>query len=97
MSLEKIKQDRLDKLARLKEAGINPYPAKTARGRILAEQALEKFEEYEGAKKEIILAGRLRLLRLHGGSCFARLEDASGQIQLFFKKDALGEKAYKLF
>lgn len=97
MSLEKIKQDRLDKLARLKQAGVNPYPAQTARGRLLVEQALEKFEEYERTKKEIILAGRLRLLRLHGGSCFARLEDASGQIQLFFKKDAFGEGEYALF
>ncbi len=97
MSLEKIKSDRSDKLVRLKEAGINPYPAKTARGRILAEQALAKFDEYAPAKKEIILAGRLRLLRLHGGSCFARLEDASGQIQLFFKKDVLGEAQYKVF
>ncbi len=97
VSLEKIKQDRIDKLDRLKEAGVNPYPAKTTRGRVLVEPALEKFEEYERVKKEIILAGRLRLLRLHGGSCFARLEDASGQIQLFFKKDALGEEAYKLF
>lgn len=97
MSLEKIKQDRLDKLARLKEAGVNPYPAKTAAGRILAAKALENFEEFERTKKEVVLAGRLRLLRLHGGSCFARLEDVSGQIQLFFKKDVLGEEIYKLF
>jgi len=97
VSLEKIKTDRLNKLAKLKEAGVNPYPAQTARARILVAQALAKFEEYESAKKEIILAGRLRLLRLHGGSCFARLEDVSGQIQLFFKKDVLGEVEYKLF
>jgi len=97
MSLEKIKNDRLEKLTRLKESGVNPYPAQTAHGRFLAEQVLEKFDEYARTKKEIILAGRLRLLRLHGGSCFARLEDVSGQIQLFFKKDVLGEAEYKLF
>ena len=97
MSLEKIKTDRLNKLAKLKEAGVNPYPAQTARARFLVAQALANFDKYEGVKKEIILAGRLRLLRLHGGSCFARLEDASGQIQLFFKKDVLGEVEYKLF
>jgi len=97
MSLEKIKQDRLDKLARLKGTGINSYPSQAARQRILAGQALAKFNEYAQAKKEIILAGRLRLLRSHGGSCFARLEDFSGQIQLFFKKDVLGEEQYRLF
>ncbi|MBU3901324.1 lysine--tRNA ligase, partial [Patescibacteria group bacterium] len=97
MSLEKIKTDRLAKLARLKEAGVNPYPGQTAHGRILAGPALAKFDEYERLKKEVILAGRLRLLRLHGGSCFARLEDVSGQIQLFFKKDTLGEEIYQLF
>lgn len=97
MSLEKIKQDRLAKLASLKAAGVKAYPDKIAHGRILAAKALENFEEYERVKKEVVLAGRLRLLRLHGGSCFARLEDASGQIQLFFKKDVLGEETYKLF
>ncbi len=97
MSLEKIKNDRLKKLARLKEVDIEPYPAQTSRQRILVAKALEKFDEYAQAKKEIILAGRLRLLRSHGGSCFARLEDSSDQIQLFFKKDVLGEVQYKLF
>lgn len=97
MSLEKIKSDRLAKLARLKEAGVEIYPAQTAPGRVLAESATANFDSWEAAKKEIILAGRLRLLRLHGGSCFARLEDASRQLQLFFKKDVLGEGAYKLF
>ena len=97
MSLEKIKNDRLKKLARLKEVDIESYPAQTSRQRILVAKAIAKFDEYAQAKKEIILAGRLRLLRLHGGSCFARLEDSSGQIQLFFKKDVLGEVQYKLF
>lgn len=97
MSLEKIKSDRLAKLDRLKEAGVEVYPAQTASGRLLAEQALSDFDNLASSKKEIILAGRLRLLRLHGGSCFARLEDTSGQIQLFFKKDVLGEGGYKLF
>jgi lysyl-tRNA synthetase class 2 len=37
------------------------------------------------------------LIRVHGGSAFANLEDFSGQIQIYFKKDEVGEKAYSLF
>jgi lysyl-tRNA synthetase class 2 len=96
MSLKKIKQDRLKKLETIKTVGIDPYPAKSSRQRILISQVLDKFNEYEQSKKEITLVGRLRLVRLHGGLAFANLEDVSGQIQLFFKKDTLGEKEYAI-
>ncbi|MDD2730893.1 MAG: lysine--tRNA ligase [Candidatus Portnoybacteria bacterium] len=96
MALEKIKGDRREKLERLKAAGLNPYPEKTARSRQLAAAALEKFDDLAKSEEEIILAGRLRLLRSHGGSTFANLEDVSGQVQVYFKKDVLGERDYDL-
>ncbi len=97
MSLEKIKSDRLQKLKRIKVNGFNPYPSEVSRQRLLIALVLEKFEEYSAGKKSLCLAGRLRLIRLHGGSSFANLEDESGQIQLFLKKDELAEKDYALF
>lgn len=97
MSLEKIKSDRIKKLENLKLAGINCYPVKVSRQRILVSESLKNFDQYSKTKKELVLVGRLKLIRLHGAIAFANLEDQTGQIQLFFKKDELGEKEFLLF
>jgi lysyl-tRNA synthetase class 2 len=96
MSLEKIKSDRLAKLEVLVKFGIIAYPEKTDRHRRLISEVLDNFTSLAEGKKEMILAGRLRLLRLHGGSTFANLEDGSGSLQIFFRQDVLGEN-YALF
>lgn len=95
MSLSKLKKDRLTKLANLSKIGIDSYPQKSERNFVCGD-VLEKFENLMENGEKIILAGRLTALRSHGGSCFADLKDASGQIQIYFKKDILGEK-YDLF
>jgi len=95
MSIEKIKSDRAKKLQNLKAAGISPYPSKTGR-RFAITDVLVDFDRLEKEKKEIVLAGRLRSLRAHGGSTFANLEDFSGTIQIYFKKDEIGEKDYDI-
>ncbi len=97
MSLENIKTDRLKKLEAIRAAGINPYPAEMSRLRQNINLALENFDDLLKIKKEIILAGRLRLIREHGGSTFADLEDATGKIQIYFKKDEIGDKDYDFF
>lgn len=91
--LDELKQARLEKLERIKNAGINPYPSKSERTRTTAE-ALRDFDALSASKDAIILAGRLRTLREHGALTFADLEDGSGRLQLFFQKDALGEEKY---
>jgi lysyl-tRNA synthetase class 2 len=92
MSLEKIKNDRLKKLQTLRAADLNPYPSQTSRLRQDIVLVLENFDNLVNTKKEIVLAGRLRLIREHGGSTFVDLEDTSAKIQLYFKKDLLGDK-----
>lgn len=96
MSLEDIKKIRLEKLERLKKAGVAPYPAKTGRTRGVSE-ALENFEGLAAAGKKIVLAGRLTALREHGGSTFGRVDDGGAKIQIYLKKDELGEKEYAFF
>lgn len=97
MSLEKIKSDRLKKLDVIKAAGINPYPAQASRLRQEISSVLEKFDDLAKTKKEVILTGRLLLIREHGGSTFADLEDGTGKIQIYLKKDELGDKNYDFF
>ncbi|HTL39512.1 MAG TPA: lysine--tRNA ligase [Methylomirabilota bacterium] len=89
--IEELRQVRIQKLEQLKKDGIDPYPVHSERTHSVG-QALEKFEELSGGKKEIVLAGRIRSIRTHGKLTFANIEDASGAIQLLLRKDALGEK-----
>ena len=93
--INELKQARLDKLKRIKKAGIDPYPAKCNRTHII-KQAFDNFDKFSKSEKEIVLAGRIRIIRAHGGLTFANLEDQSGQIQLFFKRDEIGKKKYEM-
>lgn len=89
-------QERLEKLAKLKEAGINPYPAKTERDHQIA-AVLADFEALEGSQEEVVVVGRLRAKREHGNLAFTNLEDASGNIQVAFSKKEIGADSYKSF
>ena len=94
-NLQKIKQIRLEKLERLKKAGLNPYPAEVSRT-FSNQEALDNFSKLSG-KKNIFLVGRIRSIREHGGSTFCHIEDSSAQIQIYLKKDIIGAKKYQLF
>lgn len=96
MSLEKIKSDRIKKLENIKAAGVNPYPSRVL-ARLEIGSVLRDFENLAAKKSAVSLAGRLRALRGHGGSIFADLQDGSGRLQLYLKKDEIGEKDYNFF
>lgn len=84
--LGEMRQQRLDKLNRLREMGFDPYPAKSYRTHTNGE-VVEKFEEFEG--QEVTLSGRLMTLRDHGHLMFGDLHDETGKIQLYIKDDYL--------
>ena len=94
--INKIKQNRLEKLKNIRKAKINPYPSETKRTHTCLE-AMDEFDQLSGKKEKIFLAGRLRSIRQHGGSSFAHIEDGSAQIQIYFKKDEIGEEKYNFF
>ena len=94
-TIQELRAARLEKLKRLQKEGL-VYPAQVRRTHN-AEQALEEFAKLSKSQKEIILAGRIRSIRGHGGSTFVHIEDGSGQIQAYFKKDRIGEKPYQFF
>ena len=96
MAIEEIRKTRLKKLENIKKAGIDPYPAESFRSHKVSE-ALENFEGLSNSGEKITLAGRLMSLREHGGSTFGDLKDESGKIQLFFKKDIVGDGQYRFF
>jgi len=93
-NIEKLRKIRLKKLKNLEKAGINSYPAKTLRTHTNKE-ALDNFKKL--INKKLILVGRIRSIRKHGGSCFYHIEDGTAQIQIYLKLDKVGRKEYQLF
>lgn len=95
-SLEEIKKDRLEKISALKDAGMDPYPAVSNRD-ISIDDFLNDFEVFEKSGEEKTIAGRIRSIRTHGAIAFCDLLDGSTTIQIYLKKDVLGEDLFSLF
>ncbi|PJA84464.1 MAG: lysine--tRNA ligase, partial [Candidatus Nealsonbacteria bacterium CG_4_9_14_3_um_filter_37_13] len=95
-TIDELRKTRLKKLEAIKKAGILVYPEKTKRTHKIAE-VLKDFSALARTKKEIVLVGRIKSLREHGGSTFLDIEDGTGKIQAYFKKDGIGERGYKFF
>lgn len=96
-----VSEDRRKKIKRLREMGINPYPAgyKTT---INALEAIEKYnkidgEELEKDTTEYSLAGRIIAMRTFGKAAFIHIKDVTGLIQAYIRKDKVGEEGYELF
>ncbi|MDP2167993.1 MAG: lysine--tRNA ligase [Thermodesulfovibrionales bacterium] len=95
-----LMQVRINKLKELKEKGIEPFGGPFD----VNDYASELLEKYVSSSKEDLeanpvqcsIAGRLVALRDFGKASFAHIQDATGRIQIYFKKDILGEK-YSLF
>lgn len=87
---------RRQKLEKIKEWGVEAYPARTSRNLSCA-KVKEDFKKLAKAKKTVILAGRLVLIRGHGGATFAHLNDGTDKFQILFRKNVVGDKEYKFF
>ena len=85
---------RREKLRRLREMGIDPYPHEFHRTHACNDIHRE-FKALEESA-EVAVAGRLRSLRPMGKAAFGHIEDASGHLQLYLRKDVLGPEVYRL-
>jgi lysyl-tRNA synthetase class 2 len=82
---------RRDALAQLRAGGQEPYAYRYERSHTAAEALAAFRPDHEAAVR---VAGRLVAIRGHGKTTFAHLEDPSGRIQLYFRRDDVGERAY---
>ncbi|MDD4775876.1 MAG: lysine--tRNA ligase, partial [Syntrophomonas sp.] len=94
LSISELKKVRLDKLQELRDLQIDPFGSRFERDSS-AQQIVDNFDTMEGQK--VRLAGRIMSKRRHGKAGFANLLDLSGDIQLYFRKDDVGEADYELF
>jgi lysyl-tRNA synthetase class 2 len=97
MDLSDLERERLNKVERLRARGVEPYPARVQRTHTAAE-AVAAYEAAEpsGAAVKATVTGRLVLFRAMGKASFAHVEDGSGRLQLYFRKDAVGDEAYEM-
>ena len=76
---------RREKLAKIRELGINPYPAELFNISHTAADINRCFKE----KSKVVVAGRLMSRRIQGKASFAELMDSSGKIQVYFNRDEI--------
>ncbi|KPK09879.1 MAG: lysyl-tRNA synthetase [Anaerolineae bacterium SG8_19] len=95
-----LEEQRLSKLGKLEDAGIEPYPIKSSRSHTTAE-VKELFVQLEEASEDVAsqvsVCGRLLSIRDMGKTVFAHLEDGEGRIQLFLRRDEIGEDSHQYF
>ncbi len=90
--VNEVLKERLEKIKGFRENKVELYG-----GRFLPVDAVESvLNQFEEGKK-VRLAGRLMAVRSHGKSSFGDLKDQSGRIQIYFKKDVVGDDNYELF
>lgn len=87
---------RTKKLGLFAEQKLATYPSISQKYTSTAEY-LKHYKTWLKSNKTIKMAGRIRSLRLQGGSCFLQFTDHTGSLQAFVRKDRLGDQAYQLF
>ncbi|MGB5667673.1 MAG: lysine--tRNA ligase [Maribacter sp.] len=93
MQLSEQEVIRREKLTKLREMGINPYPPALYPVNTTSKNIKENYEE----SKKVVIAGRLMSRRIQGKASFAELQDSEGRIQLYFNRDEIcpGEEKTK--
>ncbi|GAA4269383.1 lysine--tRNA ligase [Hyunsoonleella aestuarii] len=76
---------RREKLEKLRKLGINPYPADLYPVSHNSRQVKEQYVE----GKQVVVAGRLMMVKIQGKASFAQLQDAEGKIQVYFNRDEI--------
>ncbi|WP_342496709.1 lysine--tRNA ligase [Bacillus sp. FSL K6-3149] len=94
-------QVRRDKMNKMREEGIDPFGERYDRShqsaQIIAEYDEFSKEDLEEKSAPVTIAGRMMTKRGKGKAGFAHIQDLEGQIQIYVRKDSVGEEAYELF
>ncbi|MGE4346232.1 MAG: lysine--tRNA ligase [Flavobacteriaceae bacterium] len=85
MQLSEQEIIRREKLTKLRELGINPYPANLYPANETSKQVKENFSE----GRKVVLAGRIMSFRIQGKASFAELQDSEGRIQIYINRDEI--------
>ena len=96
-SLSEQSQIRLDKLKALQAAGRDPYRVVRFDRTHTSRAVLDGFDALEQSGETVRVAGRMMSRRIMGKASFAHIQDSQGEIQIYVRRDDVGEDAYKAF
>lgn len=85
---------RKNKLQTLREMGINPYPYEFNQTH-KSQDVISNFDTLE--KTQVSVAGRIMSVRLMGKAAFSHIQDEQGRLQIYVRKDMVGEQAFEMF
>lgn len=94
--LDHVMRARLEKLAQIRELGINPYPYGFSRTHNV-ESILSNFYKLSEAEENVTISGRILSIRLMGKAAFADLQEEAQRVQIYFKKNILKEIEWEIF
>lgn len=97
--LSEILKIRRDKLAALKKEGHDPFAEVKYEVTATSSEITQNYREEDSCKEEktVSIAGRMMSRRIMGKASFAHISDSDGQIQIYVKRDDVGEEAYAEF
>ena len=93
-NLNEVMKSRRTKLAELRNINVNPFTYKFERS-ASAKDILSKYDEFED--KEVSIAGRLMAIRRMGKAAFAHIDDDAVRIQIYVRKDQVGDNSFDVF
>lgn len=88
-------QVRMDKMHKIEEHGWKPFGYRFLYTHRAADIAAQ-FDELSEKETEVKMAGRIMAIRGHGKTCFMDMQDKTGRIQVYVRKDVIGEENYAL-
>lgn len=91
-TLDEIRRIRLEKIKTLRNLGINPYPSQSQKD-YSNQEIVTQFDQLENQK--VSIAGRIISWREHGALIFCHLQDQSGKLQVFIKKEEIASTDIK--
>ena len=92
MSIQELSEQegiRRNSLQKMRELGIDPYPAAEYKVNATSSEIKEKYSEEKKNFQEVILAGRIMSFRIMGKASFAELQDHTGRIQIYVNRDEI--------
>ncbi len=95
-NLNQLLAVKRQKLEKLKELGVDPYPTRSARTHKII-TLIDNKDNYVSSEEVVIITGRLKAMRRQGKVGFGNIADDSGNLQIFVKKEQVGEDNYEVF
>ena len=94
ISFSEQEQIRREKLAEIIDSGNSPYTITKFNKNADSADIIDNYDKYEGQK--VLVAGRMMSRRIMGKASFAHVQDGSGLIQLYVKRDEIGTENYQI-